>query len=72
MPIPHIPHNIPEGKVGKPEGLSGSQTENSSLKNNRKLLLEVAPTLDTGLSSPFPNAGDNNRADTSRRLGKSS
>ena len=26
-PIPHIPHNTPEGEVGKPEGLSGSQTE---------------------------------------------
>ena len=24
---PHIPHNMPDGKVGKPEGLSGSQTE---------------------------------------------
>lgn len=24
---PHIPHNMPGGKVGKPEGLSGSQTE---------------------------------------------
>jgi len=29
-PIPHVPHNV----VGKPEGLSGSQVESSSLKNN--------------------------------------
>lgn len=28
--IPHIPHNTPEGAVGKPEGLSGSQVEQSS------------------------------------------
>jgi len=29
-PLPHKPHNTPEGEVGKPEGLSGSQTEESS------------------------------------------
>jgi hypothetical protein len=33
-PLPHIPHNIPEGKVGKPEGLSGGQTESLNLTNN--------------------------------------
>ncbi len=42
MPIPHIPHNIPEGKVGKPEGLSGSQTENSSLVENN-----IAPSKES-------------------------
>ncbi len=26
-PLPHVPHYMPDGKVGKPEGLSGSQTE---------------------------------------------
>ena len=31
-PIPHVPHNIPDGKMGKPEGLSGSQTEEISFK----------------------------------------
>lgn len=36
VPIPHVPHNIPEDKVGKPEGLSGSQTEKSSLKSHGK------------------------------------
>lgn len=41
-------------------------------RSGMKLLLEVAPTLNTGLSSPFPNAGSKNRPDTSRRLGKSS
>jgi hypothetical protein len=30
-PLPHIPHNTPADAVGKPEGLSGSQVENSSL-----------------------------------------
>jgi hypothetical protein len=42
VPIPHIPHNIPEGKVGKPEGLSGSQTENSSLVENN-----IAPSKES-------------------------
>ncbi len=27
----HIPHNTPEGEVGKPEGLSGSQVAANSL-----------------------------------------
>ncbi len=27
MDTPHVPHNTPEGEVGKPEGLSGSQIE---------------------------------------------
>ncbi|MGV8059808.1 MAG: hypothetical protein AB2L12_17580 [Smithellaceae bacterium] len=27
MDTPHVPHNTPEGEVGKPEGLSGSQVE---------------------------------------------
>ncbi len=31
-PIPHVPHNIPDGMMGKPEGLSGSQTEEISFK----------------------------------------
>ena len=30
-PLPHVPHNTPEGEVGKPEGLSGSQTEETGL-----------------------------------------
>ncbi|HQJ95403.1 MAG TPA: hypothetical protein PLT06_11290, partial [Syntrophorhabdaceae bacterium] len=47
---PHIPHNIPEGKVGKPEGLSGSQTENSS---PLRLLLHVPRATDSGKSAPF-------------------
>ena len=28
---PHVPHNTPEGEVGKPEGLSGSQIAANSL-----------------------------------------
>ncbi len=32
--VPHIPHNAPEGEVGKPEGLSGSQTEETSPTHN--------------------------------------
>ena len=34
MDIPHIPHNTSADAVGKPEGLSGSQVENSSLFMN--------------------------------------
>ena len=30
---PHVPHNTPEGEVGKPEGLSGSQIAQSSFDN---------------------------------------
>jgi len=33
--IPHIPHNTSADEVGKPEGLSGSQTEDLSLLKNK-------------------------------------
>ena len=54
--------------MGKPEGLSGGQTENS----NQKLLLDVARSPDSSQSVPFPTGGVENRADDSRRWDKSS
>jgi len=69
VPIPHMHHNVPEGKVGKPEGLSGSQTENSS---PLRLLLEVAPATDSGKSVPFVSNSNKDRTDENWRSEESS
>ncbi len=58
--------------MGKPEVLSGSQTENSNLKSNGKAASGHRVTPDTGLSVPFPTGGVENRADDSKRWDKSS